>query len=215
MKKNTVRFANIISYLLHPLFMPCSGILYLYYSGKLSGFNRYSSTEQNIDNVLVITTVFFFTLLVPVIVAFLLKITGQIESLQMKSKEERYIPFTVTSTGILLSIILLYGYTNIYIHPVIKVFYIGCFLSVFLSLVITFQWKISIHMVGIGGFTGAIFLLNSINDTVSPNLFELGVCLILAGIVAFSRLSLKVHSMSQVIVGFLLGFFCESFFLWM
>ncbi len=209
------KFATAISYLFHPLFMPTIGLMYLYYSAKLDGFNTFASLNQKEDNWIFISVVIIFTLIIPAITALVLKKTEQIESLKMQSREERYVPFTITSAGILLSIVLLFGHTNVYVNPVIKIFYIGCFLSIFITLMITYQWKVSIHMVGIGGFTGAIYLTNSINDAIPPNVFELVVCILLAGLVGYARLSLKAHSMAQVIVGFLLGFTCESFFLWL
>jgi membrane-associated phospholipid phosphatase len=45
-------------------------------------------------------------------------------------------------------------------------------------------------------------------------LFLLGSILI-SGLVGAARITLKAHTISQVFAGFLLGFFCESFFVFL
>ena len=64
-------------------------------------------------------------------------------------------------------------------------------------------------MIGIGGFTGAIFLMSKLTEKVY--LDELIGALLLSGLIAFSRLQLNAHSFNQIVAGFALGFGCETF----
>jgi hypothetical protein len=113
--------------------------------------------------------------------------------------------------SIMCAYYLLFDYFNIETDPIIKVFYFGCFLSIVGALIITLEWKISIHMIGIGGFTGAVFLLSYIsNEVLLPALV---IAILITGLVGYSRLSLKAHSLKQIIAGFTLGFLSETIFL--
>ena len=69
-------------------------------------------------------------------------------------------------------------------------------------------WKISLHLIGIGGVLGVFLAL----QIIKGGLLNLIVALILvSGILAFARLKEKAHSPAQVYAGFLLGVFSEFF----
>ena len=58
-------------------------------------------------------------------------------------------------------------------------------------------------MLGIGGIVGIVFFLSNIGHEIL--LLELVLTLIVAGLIAFSRLTLNAHTPKQVIAGFLIG----------
>src|SRR5262249_39965183 len=91
-----------------------------------------------------------------------------------------------------------------------KQFYLvllGAAAASFIGLIINYRWKISIHMLGMGGVTGIIAsLLNVASNDVSY-LFMLQI--ILSGIVAAARIAGHEHSSQQIYTGFVVGFFCE------
>ena len=72
--------------------------------------------------------------------------------------------------------------------------------------VINIWWKISTHAAGAGGIIGAlvaysvIFMFNPVN--------WLCVLILLAGAVGSSRMWLRQHTLSQVVVGTLVGVVC-------
>jgi hypothetical protein len=72
------------------------------------------------------------------------------------------------------------------------------------TLLITLKWKISAHMVGLGGIVG---LIVSIDIFLHSNvLLYLILFLFLSGIAGTSRLLLNCHSPAQIYSGFWLGF---------
>lgn len=83
----------------------------------------------------------------------------------------------------------------------------GATLSIIIGMLITFNWKISVHMIGIGGVIGIVTVLSKTGPEVL--LYLLSVLIIIAGLIGFGRLQLKAHSLNQIIAGFLLGFSCE------
>ena len=85
---------------------------------------------------------------------------------------------------------------------------LGVVLIVVLSTIISKFWKISLHMLGIGGGTGVFlglqYLFGSLLNIVI-------VFLLLSGLLGASRIKEKAHNHSQVYVGFLIGVFIEFF----
>jgi membrane-associated phospholipid phosphatase len=77
-------------------------------------------------------------------------------------------------------------------------------LSVILTAFITHFWKISSHMVGIGGIIG--FLFSVVLKTHNYSLeYPLLVGVVASGAVASSRLYLHAHNFLQIVAGFFLG----------
>lgn len=77
-------------------------------------------------------------------------------------------------------------------------------ITIYASLIITFYWKISIHMVGIGGLAGGLlafaFMLGLDIHLLMSLIFAV------AGLIGVARLYLKAHNPAQVYAGFMLGF---------
>lgn len=82
---------------------------------------------------------------------------------------------------------------------------LGATLLVVSVLLINLFWKISAHMVAIGGLCGMMIATSyRLQINLHPVLISL---FIIAGLIAFSRLKLNAHDPSQVYFGFLLGAF--------
>jgi len=77
-------------------------------------------------------------------------------------------------------------------------------ISLNLALIITFFWKISLHMAGISGVIGGLLILSiKFGLGISPFLL---IAIVAAGFVASARLYLNAHNPSQIFVGFAIGF---------
>lgn len=133
----------------------------------------------------------------------ILKITKQ----QVSEKHQRI--FILLSTAIIYAM----SYRilkNIQIYQLVSFYILLCSLLMFMSLIITYFWKISLHMIGIGGFTGVLLLLayaqHHIPQTLLPYSF------LVAGIVGSSRLYLQAHTHAQIYVGFVTGFVTSILF---
>ncbi len=207
MKTFSDSLALVISYLFHPLFMPTNGLLVIYFFGSLPGFNKYSTDLDKSLVFFTITIVFVATSLLPVIIAVILKKTGLITSLSMPIKEERSIPFILTSFCYFGAYYYLRYYLDLPINRLIYYFiFFGVFATV-LGFFITLSWKISIHMIGIGGLVGILTLLSKNGD---QDLFlPLMASVITAGLIGFGRLQLRAHNIKQIIAGFVIGFGSE------
>lgn len=194
-----MRFAQVISVLGHPLFMP------LYAFGLLIYTNPYINmmiTETSKYFTLGILLV--FTIILPILTSVLFKLFGLIDSLYMKTAKERRWPFLLTLIWYYMGIQLL---TRIYVPQSFLLLMIGATCIVGVALVITSRWKISIHMLGIGGVIGAII---GISQRFQFDHSILLIALILfAGLIGYSRLKTNSHNFRQVYAGFIVGIAVE------
>lgn len=152
--------------------------------------------------------VFITTAFVPAVLSYVMWKNGTIESLHMEKRSERMYPFIMT--------LICYG-TAVYVLirlPVPRLFpfmIAGATLAVLLGFIINFRWKISIHMIGIGGLVGLMYSFAYFFHAEVLNV--LVVLALLAGILGTARLISKSHVPSQIYVGFIGGFLTEFFFI--
>ena len=138
----------------------------------------------------------FLIIFISIIPAFLvlfsaiyLKYIGQLSDYNGKIREERLL---LISLGVIyhgLGFLLLQFFNT----PLIIQGLMFCYsLNTALVWIITKKWKISIHMIGLGGPLVALWL-NGIHYPISMFLLILTLCL--------SRLYLKAHTLMQVLIG--------------
>ena len=152
--------------------------------------------QRNFLYVLTFVSTFFL----PLLNALLLLRLNMIDSLEMKTRQERKIPYLVVS---IFYFVELYFLVKADVPDLILALMVGATLVVVSVLLINLFWQISAHMAGIGGLTGMMISL-SYRLQINLHLILISIFLI-AGLVAFSRLKLSAHSAAEVYGGFLLG----------
>lgn len=190
----TKTFANIVSVLLHPMLMPTYGLLVIFQTNSSLFLLPYEAKR------IIFIIVAINTLALPLLMIPLFHRLTIIKSIQMHSHRERIIPIAFTIIPYVFSYFFL---KKLPIVSEVSLFMLGASIAIVITLIITIWWKISIHMVGIGGVTGLFFALSQ-KLYIDINWYLMGV-IILAGIVAWARLALDSHKPSQVYVGFALG----------
>ena len=196
--------ARILSVVFHPLLMPTYGLFIIFQLNTYLTY-QYSAEARRFFYLLVFT----FTFLAPVLVASYLVRQKTISSLQIPNRKERWLPFLFT---VLFYFLTYYLLQRVHAAPIFNQMIFGASLSIVISLIVTFFWKISIHMVGIGGLTGIVYVTI---EYLAPgaNLIVAGLILI-AGLVAFARIKLLAHNSLQLLVGYIVGFICTYMPLW-
>ena len=189
------KFARFISYLLHPLLLPTYALLVLfsqsaYFMMILPTNYRWAVLGLTVGN----------TVLLPVIIIWMMLARGLISSMQLPEGRERTFPFIIVALAYFTTYIMMgkMGLPCIYV-----LFVLGGGVLTVLATLINLFWKISIHMLGIGGITGGFIGLMLFQSLYSPML--LIAIILLSSLVAFARLKLNTHNESQVYVGYLVG----------
>lgn len=198
-KTTEEKFAKLLSKLFHPLLMPTYGFALIFFT------QNYISTFTALRlKIVILSVTFIFTFLLPAINAFILLKMGRIKTLEMESNEERVIPYSSTA---LYYFSLYYLFYNAEFPNVFKILVLGASISIVLTLLINFKWKISAHTIGIGGIAGAALGI-VLRLHIDLHYILMGVIFV-AGLVGYARLKLNAHTPAQVYTGFLLGFLVE------
>lgn len=188
--------AWVISIVFHPLLMPTflHAVVFKYCT-DLVPLTRQAKIQM-------MEFIFVTTCVIPAMATGLLWVTGIISSLSLEKRSERLIPLLVT--GLIYT-----GVSYVFLEYLDMARILGLFmgtvaLTVIMTAGITHFWKISSHMVGVGGLVG--FMLAVINETKNSALFgPLVAAILVAGAVASARLLLNAHTMIQVVAGFFFG----------
>lgn len=175
--------------------MPLLGVIF--YFSKSPRFIPQEVIEAKIISLTILTIV------LPILLCFLLKTIGIIESIYLETTKESIIPL---SLNIIICILVIHRVLPD--NQIIELYYffIGVLISTTVCLVLALlNFKASIHMIGIAGvfmFGIGISLHFGKNLNGSLALF----CLI-AGAIASSRLHLKAHTNLELVFGFCIGLF--------
>ena len=197
-----MKFSKILSYLLHPILMP---IIVLYIG--INNVDYFYLIFYNYSNNLYLI-ILAFTMALPLISAILFVKLGRVESLAMRKRKERRGPLFISILIMIIGFPIFYSIAKL--SPHLSAIYISSIILLFFSFLITIRWKISLHMMGIGGATGTFIALNYIFGGIYYFIF---LFFALSGLLAFSRLDQKAHNESQVYVGFVLGCVFQSLFI--
>jgi len=189
------KFAKIISVILFPVFFPSYTLLILFY------FNNFNTFQIPLNaKFMVFSIVFITTCIFPLLFYYVMKKRGMIKSIRMETSEERVFPLIITSV---LYAMAFYMLKDIEVLSLFHYFLWGTIILLIITLLINFITKISIHMIGIGGMTGAMIGI-SLRMHVDIQAMIL-LFVFLSGLSAYARLKLKAHSQVQIYSGFLCG----------
>ncbi len=193
MDKHSALFFSII---FHPMLMPLHGILLLFYTVDVWFVYSLAANAK----LLILSVVAINTVVVPVLFFIYLVKTGKISDYQASKKNERYLPLIITLIFYVSTYILLY---RLGLNRVILSLLLIAVVSLTVAFFINFLWKISLHMIGVGGIFGFFYVLAR-EFNVEYTLY-LVLIIISMGLVGSARLILKEHSLTQVIAGAGLG----------
>jgi hypothetical protein len=193
------RFAVFLSYILHPLLIQTYIVLFLLFSNAYFAYSIPGVVQK-----FLIGTVFVITFLFPVVSTLFMVKRGMIQSLQLQSQHERFFPFLIAAVYYFACYFFI---KKLPVPPLFYVIQFGAACSILITLLINLRWKISVHMIGVGGFAGTLF---SVSHIIYVNyILAISVVIILSGLLGFSRLLTGNHTQSQLYLGFVCGFLCE------
>ena len=193
-------FANLISYIFHPLFIPLYVGYFLMFIHP-TYFVGYGSKEKYWLLIRVAYTMVFF----PIITVLLLKAIGFIESVFLKTQKDRIIPY------IACGIYFFWGYLVFRNQPSIPstltAFTFAVFLSSSVALIANIYFKISMHAIGMGGVLGLFLVIMNSNTMLMTG--PLSLVFLITGMVCTARLLISNHSDKEIYMGLLVGIACQ------
>lgn len=190
-----MKLHKFISYIFHPILIPIvSTLLYFII------IPNHHIQRKFVYQLLII--LFVTTYLIPILLVYFLKKIKLIEDYQLSSIDERKFPILFFAAITLFLGILLLRSNRV---DILAFAFFGCTLALGIVYVLFYlKIKSSLHTLGISGLIGFIGI---ISYEYKLNLLILLILLfLLFGIVATSRLKLKAHTMSEIFIGFIIGF---------
>ena len=193
--------AHFISVVFHPLFIPVMVAWFLAY--LLPGvFTGTSSHEK----MMIVIRVGYNTIFFPALTILLLKAVGFLKNIYLKTQRERIIPYIATNIFYFWTYLVL---KNLPETPVLlTAFILGIFLASSTALIANIYFKISMHALGVGAFSGLMLLLVFTGFSYMIFLPAM-IIFILTGVVATSRLIVSNHTPFEIYTGILVGIICQ------
>ncbi len=204
--KVTIRMksiSHVISTVFQPLLMPTYGVMLLFVYTYFGVIYRHQFWP-------IVTPVILFSFVIPAILIYMLLRMGMISDLSLKVRRERFYPYMITLLSYTAMIIF---YHRMHMPRWFMMIMVASVAIMVVAILITFKWKISAHMFGIGGLIGGAMAVSFFVERSNPYYMFMGL-FIIAGLVGTSRLILRRHTLGQVIAGFLLGFLVSFLFVW-
>tara|TARA_R110000737_G_scaffold54893_2_gene77587 strand:- start:665 stop:1270 length:606 start_codon:yes stop_codon:yes gene_type:complete len=185
--------SNFISYLLHPLFIPIGGtIAYFLITPKYTPLEIQSAS---------ILPIFILTVIIPIVTYFILKNVGLVNSIFLETATERKYPLYIHASILLL--ILYKVIPNNYVSELYFYFTGLLGATVACLLLLLFNFKTSLHAVGVSGLL--MYLINlSIHFEINL-IIAISIFILLTGAVLTARLYLKAHTRIELIIGVFIG----------
>jgi membrane-associated phospholipid phosphatase len=188
-------FYKAITLIFQPLLMPTFGMMILM---NMTFFVGLPPLWRWIS----IIGTFIFTAVLPAIPILMMLRKGEINDLFISKKEQRTMPYLISFLAYVFW--SMFMWRTLQFPMFIVAMGIGSAISIIAITVINLKWKISAHLGGVGGLTGAVFGV-CYRMAINPLMFLI-VILAISALVALARLELKAHSPGQVLAGFVVGF---------
>jgi hypothetical protein len=198
--------ANAISYVFHPLFIPTYFFLYLMY---LMPFEFAGITDWQLK--LKLFSVFWLTAFFPAFAVFLLWRLKFSDSIFLRTRKERIIPYVITMFFYWWMYYLSRNFTD---QPLaLKYFYFGIFIASAIGLTVNNFIKVSLHAMGISGLLMAVILVGFYYPV--NNLAWILLAIVIAAFVVSARMVVSDHTKNELVVGFTIGLLTQvAAFVW-
>lgn len=175
------KFAMYISRVLNPVFV--LGIVIVLVSFEVSGLGTWI--------VLCALIALFFTVFAPWSIVLYMRRRGEISELFIPERHDRLRPLFFFTVSSWMGVGILY---LIHSPPALYALMVCVAILSTVALLITMQWKISLHAMGLWAACGVVIALYGSWWAVVP-----------AGLVSWARFALQAHSVSQILVGSIVG----------
>ena len=192
-EKDIILAARVISMVFTPFYLPMVGLAALF----LFSYLRLMPWGYKLT---VLGLVYLFTILLPTFLIRLYRHYQGWKPFDLIVRERRMVPYVIS---IVCYSVCYYLMSMAHIPHFMGSILVAAVLIQVVCALINTWWKVSVHEAAIGGVTGAL-LAFAIIFTFDP-IWWFCLTLFLSGIVGTSRMMLRQHSLSQIVVGWFIG----------
>ena len=188
-------WSRLVSAVFHPLFMPSIAMIILFSIPSYVAFSVSAQAQR-----LIIIILFINTCVAPLLSILFLKRIGMISNVMLDDRADRIYPVLITT---LFYFFTWYLFRQANLPSLMVYFIVSATILTLIGFVITFYWKISIHMMSMGGFTGFLIAVSMALRYDLPLLIIASI--LISGFLGTARIKLNAHNPTQVYAGYLTG----------
>jgi len=193
--KRLKRAAQTVSWLLHPFAVPLYVLAVMLFSDPyLSHLTREVKTY-------LVWVVMLYAAVIPALSIGFLRTVGILDDLSISTRRSRVLPLAI---GIICYLLCAITVSRLATAGTVRQFVLAAACCEAFALAITPFWKISLHLISMGGVTALFFLLNIAG--MGHLFWALIAAILCSGLLASARLQLGAHNPLQVAAGFFGGF---------
>lgn len=198
-EKELIAVARAVSTVFNPFYLPMVGLITLFFFSYLKMLPTFYKAT-------VLVMVYVFTALLPTLLIRFYRNTQGWSLFELGARERRMVPYVI---AILCYFICVYLMRIFHMPHFMGSILVAALLIQVVCALINIWWKISTHSAAIGGVAGALLAFAMI-FTFNP-MWWFCLVMVLSGAVGTSRMILRQHSLSQVVVGFAMGLVVSFF----
>ncbi len=188
------RLSRALSWVLHPFVVP------LYVIGFMLLTDGFLSRLPVSVKSYLAWVVMLYAAIVPMLSIAFMRGLGLIKNLGLHSQRSRLLPLLVGVISYLLCALTL---SDVVVAGLVRKFVLAAACCEALALVVTPFWKISLHLICMGGVTAMLMLLSVAG--AGQHFWALVATILLSGALASARLHLGAHNPWQVAAGYFGG----------
>ena len=191
---NYKKISTGISWVLHPFLLP------IYMMALLLTMTTFAHYFPNVKFYL-LWVVALYAVIIPALSLGVLRSLGRISDYRVDDRRERMLPLLI---GALCYILCAVTVAKIPSAVFLRKFMLAAACCELLCLGVSFYWKISLHLTGMGAVVALLVVMNVVG--VGNMMVPLVAAVLCAGALASARLYLGCHNGRQVLAGFCGGF---------
>lgn len=195
-------FAQVISYVFHPAFVPVYVVLFMVYQHPYLFAGMSAQDKFRVTAMSVLMFSFF-----PLVTVGLLKALGFIQTIYLDNQKDRIIPLIACGVYYFWITYIWWNSNkisgNFYIPQQAVTFALATFLGSWVALMINIKMKISLHALAMGVALMSMLLL-AYNGQLSFG-FWLSFTMLCTGLVLTARLIVSTHKPIEIYLGLIAG----------
>ncbi|MCQ2288395.1 MAG: hypothetical protein MJZ74_04795 [Muribaculaceae bacterium] len=192
--------SRLISSMLNPMLAPTYGTILVLWTSVLC-------SESTGTRTTIVIVMMGLTCILPVTCIGLMHHYGFISDKRLRNPKERTIPYIF---AIVCYVIATFYINSIHAPAWFTMFAAGGTLTLLITTLVNFKWKISAHMGGMGGIVALLYQMHVEGISAFDLFWVLCAAIMLSGLLGSARMLLKCHTAPQVILGFANGYACVT-----
>lgn len=192
-------FANVISYVFHPLFIPVYITFFLIrvHPYLFSGINDWGKLANLLQ-------MFVNCTFLPLASVLLLRGLKFIDSFYLKTQKDRIIPYMICMIFYFWN---WYAFKNNRAVPELVSLSMAVFNACVFGFLVNISIKVSMHTIAMGVMSTFMTYL-AFNDSINLNLY-LFISILITGLVCTARLIVSDHTTKEIYTGLIIGIFSQ------